>query len=81
VATQSENYGGGDFHATVVCLVQHFGHALLFGALGDLLQDEVGAALDAEVVQGEFVFAQQGLLSGTLALEVARCGIAADAAM
>ncbi|TNC99082.1 MAG: hypothetical protein FD121_491, partial [Gallionellaceae bacterium] len=76
---QPEDDGGGDFHAAGMCLVQHFGHALLRGTLGDLFQDEVGAGFDAEVEQVEFVFAQQGEFFGALALDVAGRGVAGDA--
>ena len=74
-----EDDGGGDFHAARVCLVQHFGHAPLRGALGDLFQDEVGAGFDAEVEQAQFVLAQQGQFFGALALDVAGRGIAGNA--
>ena len=59
--------------------MQHFGHAPLRGALGDLFQDEVGAGFDAEVEQVEFVLAQQGQFFGALALDVAGRGIAGNA--
>ena len=78
-AAEAEDDGGGDFHAAVVRLAQHFGHASLRGAFGDLLQDEVGAGFDAEVEQGESVFAQQGEFFGALALDVAGRGVAGDA--
>lgn len=78
-AAQPEDDGGGDFHAARLCLVQHFGHAPLCGALGDLFQDEVGAGFDAEVEQVQLVLVQQGQFCGTLALEVAGCGVAGDA--
>ena len=78
-AAQPEDDGGGDFHAARVCFVQHFGHAPLRGALGDLFQDEVGAGFDAEVEQAQLVLAQQGQFFGALALDVAGRGIAGNA--
>ena len=78
-AAQAEDHGGGDFHAAVVRLVQHFAHAPLRGALGDLFQDEVGTALDADIEQAQLVLAQLREVFRALALQVARRGIAGDA--